>query len=576
MPTPGSQVAGGRVRGRILAGQGCRGFKDGSDALFNGPRGVALAPDGRLFIADSGNYRIRCLSPSNSSGSQPSVESVAGDGAKRSRDGALHDASIAFPYGLAWDASSPGKNALFTSEWEGHRIRRVDLDNNKVSTLAGTGRAGFRDGPASEALFDEPCMLACDDKARVYVADSRNDAIRVVVPPHASMGGGSVATVITLIGRAPSGSLDHVPFPMIECTLSRPWGVCLAPDGSLLVTDGKAHCVRRVPDVEKYLTPQFMAERALQAAASRHAYSASEILGGEARASRAARPLSPTAELLDWRHAPVSDATAAYPQLTPPPLPLRHGVAKRRGSHPREGSGKPGGERRGEGGGVEGGESEEGSTATTQRSPGSEYESGESGSYLSMSESGSCSSLTSTPRTVRRAALLAQPQPLLAATGGGGSQGSGVRVGVGGVLAASVGSRTRFFETGYGPHGFGEERAIDSSGGPLGGANSVGSALGAPPDGGGGKTGAAAGGDSRDGGEGEEGEGEEGKVGAYRALGSLELAHRCVCVCVCVCVCLCLCLSLSSPLLLSLPLSLSLSLSVTLSLGACVRACVRA
>ena len=51
----------GVVPGRVLAGQGCRGFKDGTEALFNGPRGVALAIDGRLFIADSGNYRIRCL-----------------------------------------------------------------------------------------------------------------------------------------------------------------------------------------------------------------------------------------------------------------------------------------------------------------------------------------------------------------------------------------------------------------------------------------------------------------------------------------------------------------------------------
>ena len=51
----------GVAPGRVLAGHGCRGFKDGTEALFNGPRGLALAIDGRLFIADSGNYRIRCL-----------------------------------------------------------------------------------------------------------------------------------------------------------------------------------------------------------------------------------------------------------------------------------------------------------------------------------------------------------------------------------------------------------------------------------------------------------------------------------------------------------------------------------
>ena len=226
-------------RSRIVAGQGCRGFKEGADALLNGPRGLALAADGRLYIADSGNYRIRCLHTcaAGASGAQPFVESVAGDGARRCRDGPLQDASFAFPYGLACDTSTPGRNVLLTSEWEGHTIRRVDLDSKMVSTVAGQGEPGFRDGPAREALFHEPCMLACDAQARVYIADSKNDAVRVVIPPIGGMGGD--ATVVTLLGPAPRDSSKRVPFPLIECRLSRPWGVCLTPDGALLISDGK-------------------------------------------------------------------------------------------------------------------------------------------------------------------------------------------------------------------------------------------------------------------------------------------------------------------------------------------------
>ena len=84
-----------------MTGQGCRGFKDGSDGLLNGPRALALAADGRLFIADAGNYRIRCLHLSASHATQtaaPHLETVAGDGARRSRDGELLDSSLAFPY----------------------------------------------------------------------------------------------------------------------------------------------------------------------------------------------------------------------------------------------------------------------------------------------------------------------------------------------------------------------------------------------------------------------------------------------------------------------------------------------
>jgi len=100
-----ASAAGARETGLVVTGQGCRGFKDGSDGLLNGPRALALAADGRLFIADAGNYRIRCLHLSASHAAQtavPYLETVAGDGARRSRDGALLDSSLAFPYGLCW------------------------------------------------------------------------------------------------------------------------------------------------------------------------------------------------------------------------------------------------------------------------------------------------------------------------------------------------------------------------------------------------------------------------------------------------------------------------------------------
>jgi hypothetical protein len=309
------------------------------------------------------------------------VETVAGDGARACRDGSLLQASLSFPYGLCWEACKgqsheQSHGVLLVSEWEGHRVRRIDLRCQMVTTLAGTGRSGFLDGPAHQALFHEPCMLASDPNSGiVYVADSKNNAIRVILPPAVEgVGVGGVErthTVVTLLGPPPSApSRDAqggggVPVPLCVCELWRPWGVFVDSEGCLLISEAKSHRVRRLRDPLRFLTHELLA-RQLAAEEAREAavpgfpppFAPPPIL--PLRASTETnmrldssgpdmgprRAVSPSEELLDWRHSPEFDRFRQFLSGSP-----QFGQARDRDGGGRTGGGE--GAKGGGGGGQE-------------------------------------------------------------------------------------------------------------------------------------------------------------------------------------------------------------------------------
>jgi hypothetical protein len=102
-----------------LAGTGAPGFADGvgAAAQFNAPRGLALDPHGNLFVADSGNHRIRKITPSGV------VTTVAGTGAPGFQDGAGSVARFDTPIGIARAASG----ALYVADQGNRRIRKIVL-----------------------------------------------------------------------------------------------------------------------------------------------------------------------------------------------------------------------------------------------------------------------------------------------------------------------------------------------------------------------------------------------------------------------------------------------------------------
>jgi sugar lactone lactonase YvrE len=141
-----------------VAGSGAPGFADGpaGAARFSAPSGVAVDPRGTIWVADSGNSRVRAITGG-------AVRSVAGS------EGHFHGAS-----GLAVD----GAGNVWVAKPGAHRIRRVATDGT-VATAGGSGIAGGNDGLGVSASFRHPVAVAFDASGTLYVADQGNSAVRI-------------------------------------------------------------------------------------------------------------------------------------------------------------------------------------------------------------------------------------------------------------------------------------------------------------------------------------------------------------------------------------------------------------
>ncbi|MDT7689099.1 MAG: hypothetical protein QOE46_1858 [Acidobacteriota bacterium] len=164
-------AAGWRARVTTAAGDGEPGLSEGiaSGAHFSDPFGVAVAADGTIYVADAGEAdRIRKLTP------QGEVSTLAG-GREGFADGAGAGASFNTPSALALDR----EGNLYVADTGNNRIRKITPDGN-VTTVAGDGNAGLRDGSAAQAQFNAPVGVAVDKDGNVYVADTYNDRIRLI------------------------------------------------------------------------------------------------------------------------------------------------------------------------------------------------------------------------------------------------------------------------------------------------------------------------------------------------------------------------------------------------------------
>jgi len=212
----------------VLAGDGVAGMRDGdaSRARFSDPFGVAVAADGSIYLADAGDaQRIRRITPDGR------VSTLAGGGLGYV-DGAGSIARFDTPSALAIDAAG----ALYVADTGNHVIRRITPDG-LVSTIAGDGVAGYRDGPAAEARFNGPVGVAVDGAGRVIVADTYNDRIRSIEAD---------GTVTTVAGSGRRGRADGA---SAEAEFDTPCAVGLDSGGNVYVADTGNDALRRIdPD----------------------------------------------------------------------------------------------------------------------------------------------------------------------------------------------------------------------------------------------------------------------------------------------------------------------------------------
>jgi sugar lactone lactonase YvrE len=219
------------VTGKIatIAGTGTRGYSGeglATSAKIDSPRGLAIDASGNVYIADTGNNRVRKVTGTT-------ISTFAGTGiAGFSGDGGLAGAAqLSGPRGLA--IKSNGEVVI--SDTGNNRVRQV-APSGIITTVAGTGVGGPAGdgGPATTAQLNFPFGLAVDGSGNLFIADTSNHKIRVVGT------GGTISTVVAFCGAGFAGdggvaTLAH---------LNTPYGVAVDSLGNVLIADAANNRIR--------------------------------------------------------------------------------------------------------------------------------------------------------------------------------------------------------------------------------------------------------------------------------------------------------------------------------------------
>jgi streptogramin lyase len=200
----------------------------GTLARFYEPADVALDGAGNLYVADSGNRRIRKIVIATKE-----VTTLAG-----STDGYLNGtgtgARFSNPVGVAAD----GAGNLYVADNNNHCIRKIVIATKEVSTFAGDDAAipvsGNDDGIGTLARFSRPVKVTADGAGNLYVADTYNFRIRKIEI--------ATGTVTTFAG----GSMGYVDGPLTAAQFYLPFDVALDGAGNLYVPDAYNHRIRKI------------------------------------------------------------------------------------------------------------------------------------------------------------------------------------------------------------------------------------------------------------------------------------------------------------------------------------------
>jgi len=212
-----------------IIGTGERSVVDGlfDKASFYRPQGMALDGD-TLYVADTENHLIRKVDLKSRT-----VATIAGTG-RQSVEYFKQGPARSVPLNSPWDLQLVGRT-LYIAMAGPHQIWKMDLNENEVSTFAGSGREARLDGPVLSAGFAQPSGITTDGKS-LYVADSESNIIRAI-----DFEGGRVRT---LVGG------DLFEFGDVDATsddvrLQHPLGVISVGD-KVLIADTYNHKIKEL------------------------------------------------------------------------------------------------------------------------------------------------------------------------------------------------------------------------------------------------------------------------------------------------------------------------------------------
>src|SRR5439155_2315695 len=207
-----------QVRVETLSGTGQPGLADGNRQVgqLNRPHGLAIDGRGNVYVSDRSNHAIRVVAANGD------IRTLAGNGKDGKADGVGAAASFNQPIAVAVDKSGN----VYVADRDNHTVRLID-PSGKVSVLAGTGAAGFAEGPAISAQFNQTYGVALSlDEKILYIADYLNHAIRAL-----DLG---TKRVTTLAGNGKAGTANG---KGDQAQFNQPYNVKLGDNGRLYVPD---------------------------------------------------------------------------------------------------------------------------------------------------------------------------------------------------------------------------------------------------------------------------------------------------------------------------------------------------
>ena len=278
----------GTVLGTGVAGR-AKDNESAATAQLDNPFGVVIGPDNAMWFCEYGNHRVLRFDMRTKT---VSLIAGNGEGAYKGDGGPAIQASLNRPHEIRFDKAGN----IFVAERDNHVIRKIDIKTKRISTLAGTGEAGFSGdgGPANKAQLRQPHSIVFDPEGNLLICDIGNHRIRRVdmktglidtfggtgeklATPDAAPLRGTPLNGPRSIDVGPDGTLYLVlregnrvfsldrktqrfkwlagtgetgykgdGGPARQAMFNGPKGITYAPDHSLYVSDTESHVIRRV------------------------------------------------------------------------------------------------------------------------------------------------------------------------------------------------------------------------------------------------------------------------------------------------------------------------------------------